>query len=169
MPRSYNRDYSHAYYLKNRARVLAYYQKYYKTHKAQMRSNSKARYQRCKLMPEYLEQRNEYMKAYWKTKKGKRLRKILEKKQRHRSIRRQTRKHQPLDAASVCAICHSKDSLHHHHPDYRSPYEAIILCKRCHIMEHRALKAGTSTIIKQALHITIPNMRQMVHRTQRKV
>jgi hypothetical protein len=38
---------------------------------------------------------------------------------------------------NFCELCHSKDRLNMHHPDYTRPLEVLTLCYLCHAMIHR--------------------------------
>jgi hypothetical protein len=40
-----------------------------------------------------------------------------------------------------CLICHSKENIVAHHPDYNKPLEVIWLCQKCHQRLHGNLKA----------------------------
>lgn len=39
-----------------------------------------------------------------------------------------------------CCCCGKKENLEFHHPNYNKPFNVMVLCKKCHLELHRALK-----------------------------
>ena len=81
---------------------------------------------------EYKKNEKEYQKKYDKTKKRKEKIKIRI-KIRNKFVKGEIKKNK-------CQRCKSKEKLEFHHLDYNKPYEVLILCHNCHILEHRKLK-----------------------------
>jgi hypothetical protein len=81
-----------------------------------LRISERARHQRRRADPNYVEQREKYYKA-WRT---------PEKRKAHCAVARK------LKRPSVCQICWKECEPHGHHEDHKRPLDVVWCCTPCH-------------------------------------
>jgi hypothetical protein len=84
----------------------------------------KAKYERMKLSPDFIQGRLEYQRKY----------RTSEINRAHIIAQRKLRKNKP----ELCFICKERPAKDAHHPDYRKPDCVQWLCERCHMRLHHS-------------------------------
>jgi len=112
MDRNKQKKYKQEYYLKNRAKFKKYFKKYKRQHRGIIRKQAKRYYYNSTDR-----KKKQAVRDYtrWLLRSGK----VIKVK---------------------CVYCNSRKNLEFHHPDYSNPKRYIILCKNCHMKEHKKIE-----------------------------